>query len=242
MLRLLNEVLPPIDILLEMEPEEIAEFLLDYLVEQENSSSSNQLNRYNFTSSSNLERYYTRDCIKKVAEVLIEAWVWLEKEGLIAPKPDTQGDWVFITRKGKKLANLTDFKTYLFGNLLPSNNLDPILVQKVKPTFIRGDYDTAVFQAFKEVEVRIREISGLPSTMIGMNLARNAFNPDKGVLSDQNLTRTERETCGHLIAGAIGFFKNPSSHRNIDYDNPSEVAEIILFANYLLKLIDSRTQ
>ncbi|GAH88163.1 unnamed protein product, partial [marine sediment metagenome] len=227
---------------LEMEPEEIAVFLLDYLIEQESSSSSNQLNRYNCTSSSNLERDYSRDCIKNVAEVLTEAWVWLEKEGLIAPKPDTQGDWVFITRKGKKLANLTDFRTYLFGNLLPSNNLDPKLLQKVKPTFIRGDYDTSVFQAFKEVEVRIRELSGLPSTIVGVNLARNAFDPNNGVLTDQNLTMAEREACSHLIAGAIGFFKNPPSHRNVDYNNPSEVAEIILFANYLLKLIDSRAQ
>lgn len=242
MTRPLKEVLPPVDNLLEMEPEEIAPFLLDYLIEQESSSSSNQLNRYNCTLSDSLGRYYPRDCVKKVAEVLTEAWVWLEREVLIAPKPDTQGDWVFVTRKGRKLANLTDFKTYLFSNLLPSDNLDPKLLQKVKPTFIRGDYDTSIFQAFKEVEVRIRELSELPSTMLGVNLARSAFDANKGVLTDQNLTIAEREACAHLIAGAIGFFKNPSSHRNIDYSNPSEVAEIILFANYLLKLIDSRAQ
>ena len=241
MSRLLKEVLPGVDVLLEMEPEEIAPFLLDYLIEQENTNSS-QLNRYNLTLSDNIERNYDKNYIHDVAQVLTEAWVWLEKEGFIAPKPDTLGEWVFITRKGKKLSNSTNFKTYLLGNLIPSNNLDPKLIQKVNPTFLRGDYGTAVFQAYKEVEIRIREASGLPSTMIGTDLARNAFNPNDGVLADKNSTAAERDACSHLVAGAIGFFKNPSSHRNLDYDNPSEVAEIILFANYLLKLIDSRVK
>jgi hypothetical protein len=43
----------------------------------------------------------------------------------------------------------------------------------------------------------------------------------------------------HLFAGTIGLFKNPVSHRNIDFDNPNEVAELILFSNYLLRLLDS---
>ena len=82
------------------------------MVEQENTNSG-QLNRYNLTLTDSLEKQFDRDNRYKVAKVLTEAWVWLEKEGFIECKPDTQGEWVFITRKGKKLSDSTNFKTYL---------------------------------------------------------------------------------------------------------------------------------
>ncbi len=40
------------------------------------------------------------------------------------------------------------------------------------------------------------------------------------------------------LAGAIGLLKNPSSHRDVDLDDPGEVAELILFSNYLIRLAD----
>jgi hypothetical protein len=68
-----------------------------------------------------------------------------------------------------------DFQAYRKGHLLPSEGLDPVLVQKLKQSFIRGDYDTAVFQAFKKVEVRVRKKANLANTDIGVPLMRKAF-------------------------------------------------------------------
>ena len=44
----------------------------------------------------------------------------------------------------------------------------------------------------------------------------------------------------HMFAEAIGLMKNPASHRNTELDDPQEAAEAILWANYLLRLVEQR--
>lgn len=88
----------------------------------------------------------------------MKAWTWLEREGLLAPRPrpGLHGDWMFITRRGRSIKNSTDLKSFINGNMLPKAQLHPLIAKKVWPTFVQGAYDTAVFQAFKEVEVGVR--------------------------------------------------------------------------------------
>ena len=50
--------------------------------------------------------------------------------------------------------------------------------------------------------------------------------------------RGELEARSHLFAGAIGVFKNPTSHRIVDYSDPTEAAESVLFTDLLLRLVD----
>ena len=240
MTRSMKDIFPPPEEALKLEPEELAVFLLEYLCEVEKTSPGS-LNRYNFTLQSNLGQY-AGEKYDEVSKVMTEAWIWLERKGMIAPKPGTQGEWVFITRRGWKLRNKTDFTAYLKGSFLPEQSLDPVLARKVRPLFIRGDYDTAVFQAFKEVEIKVRNNAGLPEELIGVDLMRQAFHPEKGALTDKKRVLAEREATTHLFAGAIGLFKNPSSHRDISLDDPGEAAELILFANYLIRLADRHTK
>ncbi len=41
-----------------------------------------------------------------------------------------------------------------------------------------------------------------------------------------------------LFAGALGTFKNPVSHRQVDYADPTEAAEVVLFADLLHRILD----
>lgn len=84
-------------------------------------------------------------------------------------------------------------------------------------------------------------MSYIDSTHLGVSLAREVFNPEKGQLTDM-ATPDKGERVGHmeLFAGAIGVFKNPGSHRPVNYDDPVTVVSLILFANTLLQIIDKR--
>ena len=221
---------PSPDALAALEPEEFAGVLLHHLAEQ--GPASYQMNLVNFISQN------SAGMGDAVQQALIEAWAWLEREGLLAPKPGA-ASWFFITRRGRRVADPDKLLAYRRGNLLPKERLHPLIAQKVWATFLRGDYDAAVFQSFKELEVRVREIGGFAATDVGVDLMRKAFRPETGPLSDRLAPVGEQEALMHLMAGAIGSYKNPHSHRNVVID-AAESVEMIMLASHLLSVADSR--
>ena len=124
------------------------------------------------------------------------------------------------------------------GGWCGSRDLHPRIAQKVWASFLRGDYDTAVFQAFKEVEVRVREAGNFASTELGTDLMRKAFGKN-GPLADLAAPDAEKDAVAHLFAGAIGCYKNPNSHRNVS-TKADEAAEMIVMASHLLGIVDKR--
>ena len=219
-----------------MEPEELAPFILLYLQKQPDG----QINRYNFSlmQDHELVEYLSklgRGKMEEYQKCLMEAWIWLEREGFVAPQPAQQNDWSFVTRKGRKVIEAADFDAYKMSSLFPSN-VDPVLTQVARPPFVRGAYDTAVFCAFKEVEVRVRAKGGFTEADFGIDLMKKAFGPN-GPLTDSSAPKAEQDRVRDLFVGAIGIFKNPSSHRNVQFDDPGEAADMLSTANQLLRMV-----
>jgi uncharacterized protein (TIGR02391 family) len=223
--------------LLALEPEELGGVVLEHL----NSLSEDeqrQINRYNFGLPGRYEKY-PPEYRDKIIEAVMEGWAWLEREGLIVAKPGSDRDWVNISRRGLSLSNAAAVDAYRRSNLLPKGLLHPTISHKVWAAFLRGDYDTAVFQAFKEVEVSVRTTARLTPEDLGVPLMRKAFHPDNGPLTNYLLPKAEREALMHLFSGAIGSYKNAHSHRHVTIE-PSEAVEMIMLASHLLQIVDSR--
>lgn len=55
--------------------------------------------------------------------------------------------------------------------------LDPIIMPKVKPTLVRGDDDMIVFAAFEEVEICVRAKDPSLAGESGVDLMNKAFRP-----------------------------------------------------------------
>jgi uncharacterized protein (TIGR02391 family) len=89
----------------------------------------------------------------------------------------------------------------------------------------------------REVEIRVRELAGADDSSIGVGLVQTAFGA-KGTLRDPTLEKGEQEATMALFWGAIGVFKNPSSHRPVDYADPTLAAEVVLLADLLLRMLD----
>ncbi len=162
-----------------MEPEEIAGYVIAYFnMPCENPSPKQYLSRSLFA---NALFYHGPDIPppyqglpqrkqEAIIEALMEAWWWLEREGLLVENPLVNQGVFFVSRRGRSLQTAEDLKALRHADLLPRKFLHPHLAPKVWGPYLRGDYDIAVFQAFKEVEVAVRHTGNFPATEPGFSV------------------------------------------------------------------------
>jgi uncharacterized protein (TIGR02391 family) len=226
-------IIPNPEELLRLDSEDVAAVILESL----NSIEHLQLNRSDFAMQRTVQEYPPL-YHERLLKALMTGWGYLEREGLIAEMP-TKAGWFFITDKGKTIRSREDHNAYRAATMLPKYLLHPVIANKVEAAFNNAEYDTAVFQALREVEVAVRNASGFLPTDMGPALMCKAFDPKIGPLRDDSTIDMEKIAISEMFSGLIGAYKTPRSHRHVVLD-ATEAAEIIIFASHLLKIVDAR--
>lgn len=170
---------------------------------------------------------------------LVEAFDWLCVHGLLARDPEQMSsDFYYVTARGHHVAAEGDGLALVQAQRRLDIDLHPRIAARVRSQFLLGEYELAVLAALREVEIRVRELAAASDSDIGVKLMRQAFG-GTGPLADQSLDGGERDAISALFAGAIGVFKNPSSHRQVEYADPTVASEIILLGDLLLRMLDA---
>lgn len=186
------DAIPDVNPFLALEPEELGAKLL-FLAKAGQKFDGAMFNPSSFESDiweaeTRQEQTYPRNRRGEITLAFSEAWAWLEAQGLIVRAAETNGHngWRVLSRRARRFESEAEFANYSVARMLQREILHQKLADKVWMAFMRGEFDAAVFQAMKAVEVAVRAAAGLPDGLIGTKLMQAAFAIENGPLADMS--------------------------------------------------------
>jgi uncharacterized protein (TIGR02391 family) len=223
----------------ELEDPEIAGIILEFIHRLPPNEQA-RLRRYELIRPEVLTEYPDMAARIRAAHLFAAGWAWLERECLVARNAEYETEHI-ITRTGERLRTRDDVRAYRLARALPDEMLHELVLTHAKPQFLRGKYDSAVFEAFRQLEIAVREACGYPDDVHGDKLMRRAFDLKKGPLTDKTDRGDagEREALAHLFAGAYGSYRNPLSHR-AGVLSATDAAEMLVLATHLIRIVEAR--
>jgi len=166
---------------------------------------------------------------------------WLETQGYLAPDfSEARGHFKRLTPLGIEAAAAAPDLPLPNISRLSREKLHSKLRSGAWHDFVRGEYSGAVFKAFQQVEIELRDRSGLKSH--GVALATSAFSPERGPLANAESEKSEQQAMMMLFAGAFGIFRNGAGHNIVEYDDPERAARELQLADLLLRILDEQNR
>ncbi len=164
--------IPDVDLLLALQAEELASRLLFLLQERCKKEGGWMPHFVHLESEPFAKRQdgvapYDQKRKDEIVLALAEAWAWLEAQGLLLPAPGGNGrnGYRVLSRRARAFSDPREFTNFAIARRLPKEALDPRIADTVWQAFMRAEYDVAVFQAMKAVEVAVREAANLQAIL-----------------------------------------------------------------------------
>ena len=182
--------------------------------------------------------YYRVTLSPEETQTAFEAAQELRTAGyLVRDATQNSDNFVVLTERGRE-ALRSQKEPEVHATRLEDVLSDSQLLNKCLGPFNDSDYETAIFMAYKHVEERVRTASEADPSILGSELMTFALHPDRGVLTIPSCRLpAEQEGVYNLFKGSIQFYKNPSSHRTVQYDNRVIAIKIIEQADLLLAIL-----
>lgn len=179
-----------------------------------------------------------------VEKVILRTWRSLEDNGLIE-EPDAhngRNGFRILSEKGRAALTTFDFEATRSRSRFTRDMFHPALPDAAWDAFRAENYDAAVFEAFKAVEIAVRN-KGLGKNRItqddhGVLLMKKAFESNHGPLTDMKAKPGRRERRCELFTGALGELRNPKAHQDPTITDPLVAVEEIMTAGALLRIVD----
>jgi len=184
---------------------------------------------------------YSVQARSDLERVIGRAWKALEDAAFIE-EPDShngKNGYRVPSAKGKGAHAATDYTGVRMRSKFAREMFHPSLPDAAWHAFSVGDYDTAIFEAFKSLEVAVRTKGGFAGADFGAALMKKAFDPDNGPLRDKAAPRSRRVARCELFTGAFGEIRNPKGHNDPTITDTLVAVEELMTAGVLRRIIDN---
>ncbi len=143
-----------------------------------------------------------------------------------------------LKKEGKDIG-LTSEPTQYSIVVSEMGNLDihPTLYAKCWGLYTKRQYEEAVLNAIKALEVAVRTKARLPLSLAGADLISKAFDPTRPILRYSEV-RAEQEGVMSLLRGIVEVFKTSHRHRFVGVQDKSECLAVLLMCSNLLHVVD----
>jgi hypothetical protein len=179
-----------------------------------------------------------RDALKAK---LRRAWAWLAQEGyVVEDHGQRDGHWKVITPEGWDIARSPDLSGTL-RRVQAAAQLNIELHRRlqaagVDATFRSGDTDSAIRDAFADLEDAVRTLCDYTTADFGVTMMSKAFakaGPLSGGIDPEHQVGTQR-----MFEGAFAVLRNPAGHGPTGLD-VAEAVETVLHADLLMRQLDA---